>query len=664
MVMKKIFAVLFLIAVAACMLVLPASAETIEGWAENSPAMASIIAYVETVTDESSEAYIPPEARVVLFDSDGTLIGERYPTYSDQCMLVQRLLHDDTAESNGEDATFAAELEKAYLNHEPLPDSPRSTAQMAAESFKGYTVEEYTAYVQKFLEQPVPGFVGMTYGERFFVPMAELVKYLDAHDFQVFICSGTERIFLREMIADTLGEWIPPYRVIGSTFSLTATGQGETADRSYTYAPEDQVLLEGNMIFKNLKMAKVTSIVNEIGMAPVLVFGNSSGDFAMAQYALQHGGKAYMLLCDDTERDYGDEEEAAKFAAECASLGFETVSMRDEFETIYPEGVRKAAENTPALLSEYWTEGSEAASDINEYLLAVTDEASPDYIPEEDRIAVFDLDGTLMCETYPFCFEYMVFADYALNNAASLPEEVVAVAREITDAAGGEKPSGMSTRQAAAAAVAYRGMTMEELREIVREFKDSEAWGFTGMTRGEAYYKPMVELFEKLQENGFTVYIVTATERNIVREVIAGMLDIPPAQVIGTEYGYTATGQGDVADGDYTFQASDSIVFDGSYAGENAKTSKVDAIVREIGQQPVLAFGNSSGDLAMAVYTISGNPYRSAAYMVLADDEAREFGSAESAAQNAAKWQDLGIGLFSMRDDFETIYGDGVEKAN
>ena len=136
----------------------------------------------------------------------------------------------------------------------------------------------------------------MTYGERLFVPMAELVKYLDAHDFQVFICSGTERIFLREMIADTLGEWIPPYRVIGSTFSLIATGQGETADRSYTYAPEDQVLLEGNMVFKNLKMAKVTSIVNEIGMAPVLVFGNSSGDFAMAQYALQHGGKAYMLL--------------------------------------------------------------------------------------------------------------------------------------------------------------------------------------------------------------------------------------------------------------------------------------------------------------------------------------------------------------------------------
>ena len=273
------------------------------------------------------------------------------------------------------------------------------------------------------------------------------------------------------------------------------------------------------------------------------------------------------------------------------------------------------ADSQPALLSEYWTEDSAAAESLNAYLLAVTDEASPDYIPVADRIAVFDLDGTLMCETYPFCFEYMVFADYALNSGSdTITDEVKAVAQEILDAAGGEKPSGMSTRQATAGAIAYQGMTMEELAEMVRAFKDSEAMGFSGLKRGDAYYKPMLELFDKLLENDFTVYIVTATERNIVREVIRGTLNIPPAQVIGTEYGYIATSQGDEADTDYTFQPADQIVFDGNYYGENAKTSKVDAIVREIGQQPVLAFGNSSGDLAMEIYTISNHPYRRAAY--------------------------------------------------
>ena len=313
-------------------------------------------------------------------------------------------------------------------------------------------------------------------------------------------------------------------------------------------------------------------------------------------------------------------------------------------------------------LGDYWTDGSEAAKSLNDYLLAVTDETSPDYIPEENRIAVFDLDGTLMCETYPFCFEYMVFSDYALNHAEEMPEDVLAVAQEIKDATGGEKPSGMSTRQASAAAIAYKGMTMPELAKVVEDFKSSEAWGFTGMTRGEAWYKPMVELFGKLQENGFTLYVVSATERNIVRQVVAGTLNIPPSHVIGTEYGYTATNQGDEADADYTFQPDDKIVFDGNYFGENAKTSKVDAIVREIGRQPVLAFGNSSGDLAMEVYTISGNPYRSAAYMVLADDAEREYGDPDGAAEKKESYEKMGLRTISMRDDFRTIYGDGVMK--
>lgn len=315
-----------------------------------------------------------------------------------------------------------------------------------------------------------------------------------------------------------------------------------------------------------------------------------------------------------------------------------------------------------AMLTDYWTEDSGSAGSINDYLLAVTDETSPDYIPEENRIAVFDLDGTLMCETYPFCFEYMVFADYALNHSEEMPEDVLAVAQEIVDATGGEKPSGMSSRQAAAAATAYKGMTMAELAKVVEDFKSSDAWGFTGMTRGEAWYRPMVELFETLRENGFSVYVVTATERNIVRQVISGTLDIPPSHVIGTEYGYTATNQGEEADADYTFQSEDRIVFDGNYYGENAKTSKVDAIVREIGQQPVLAFGNSSGDLAMEVYTISGNPFRSAAYMVLADDSEREYGDPGDAAKKKASYEEMGIGTISMRDDFRTIYGDDVMK--
>ena len=310
-----------------------------------------------------------------------------------------------------------------------------------------------------------------------------------------------------------------------------------------------------------------------------------------------------------------------------------------------------------------WSRDAAAKTAIMDYIAAITDETSESYIPADDRIAVFDLDGTLMCETYPRCFEYMVFVDFALNNPDYTPaEDVLAVAREIVDTRWQEKPSGISTRQAAAAAVAYAGMTPAELGDYVKGFMASEAEGFTGMTRGEAFYRPMVELVNYLRDNGFTIYIVTATERNIVRAIVKDTLGIAPAYVIGTEYGYTATGQGNTADGDYTFQATDKVVFDGTYYGENAKMSKVDAIVREIGQQPVLAFGNSSGDVAMCAYVVTDNPYPALSYIVLADDEVREWGSYESAQAKIAGYIAQGIGTISMRDEFATIYGDGVEK--
>ena len=318
-------------------------ARTIPYWTADSPSMGSIVSFVESITDEKSASFVPEEKRIAVFDMDGTLYGELFPTYFDECLLLHRLLHDESYQASPEDRAWAQTAENALLCGEPEPDSPRSSAQMAAEAFQGFSLEEYRAYVRSFMAEPVAGFENMTYAEGFYLPVVALVQYLAEHGFTVFISSGSERSLARELIADELGEWIPPYRVIGSTFSLEATGQGEQEGRKYTYAPDDQVLLEGNLIQKNQKMNKVVTIVDEIGAAPLLVFGNSSGDLSMAQYAVQHGGRAYMLLCDDPERDYGDLEAAASFAETCRLLGFETVSMRDEFETIYKTDARKTA---------------------------------------------------------------------------------------------------------------------------------------------------------------------------------------------------------------------------------------------------------------------------------------------------------------------------------
>lgn len=315
--------------------------DSIAYWKADSPTMASVISFVASVTDENSEDYVPENKRIAVFDMDGTLYGELFPTFFDESLLLHRLLHDESCQVSKEDLAWAKEAEEALLSGQPKPDSPRSGAQMAAEAFSGFTVEEYRAYVREFMKTPVAGFENMTYGEGFYLPMVELVKYLYEHGFTVFISSGSERSLARELIEDTLGEWIPPYHVIGSTFSLEASGQGDKEGRKYTYTQEDKVLLEGNLVRKNQKMNKVVTIIDEIGVSPILVFGNSSGDLSMAEYAVQHGGKAYMLLCDDTVRDFGNLETAEAFAEECCELGFETVSMRDEFETIYKKDAAK-----------------------------------------------------------------------------------------------------------------------------------------------------------------------------------------------------------------------------------------------------------------------------------------------------------------------------------
>ena len=336
--------------------------DTIPYWTEDSQAAASIMDYVESVCDRDADSYVAPEDRIVVFDFDGTLYGELYPVYFDTCLFLHRALHDETFQAPEDILEYAKEMEEAVYQHLPEPKSDRSTAQTCAECFKGMPYEEYRAYIRDFMTTPAYGFEGMTYSEGFYKPMTALVQYLKDHEFTIFISSGSERTEVRELIQDHLDEWIPADRVIGSTFSLEASGQGEENGRKYTYQADDEVILEGNLTVKNQKCNKVFSIINEIGKTPILVFGNSSGDLAMGQYTVQNGGKGYMLLCDDTERDYGDLEIAEKFAGECEEIGLETVSMKNDFATIYGDDVKKVREE-PAV-------GTEAAEETEELTLA------------------------------------------------------------------------------------------------------------------------------------------------------------------------------------------------------------------------------------------------------------------------------------------------------
>jgi hypothetical protein len=169
---------------------------------------------------------------------------------------------------------------------------------------------------------------------------------------------------------------------------------------------------------------------------------------------------------------------------------------------------------------------------------------------------------------------------------------------------------------------------------------------------------------EYLQDNDFTCYVVSGSDRFICRTFIEGMLDIPYANIIGMDVQLAASKQGDEDPLNYVFTAEDSVVRTDKLLVKNLKTNKVLQIAQDIGMQPVLSFGNSSGDVSMHNYTINNNPFRSAAFMLIADDSERDYGSAERVQPLKEKWEASGYTVISMANDWKTIYGENVVKTN
>lgn len=340
--MKK----MMLLILALALLTLPAWAqgETIENWAADSPTMQSIVAFVSESVDESAPGYIPVEDRVAVFDMDGTLYGERFPTYFNDWLYINRALHDDSYQAPEELRAFAQAWEDKVLRGVPMEDFDALERELGPQLYAGLTADEYADVVRRFKAMDVWGFEVMTYGEAYFQPMVSLVKYLREHDYAVYIVSATYRDAVRVMTEGVLDEYIPYDRVIGTDLKYVASGDAARDSMFYELTSGDELVIAGELFLKNQKTNKAAMIQQEIGRVPVLAFGNSTGDFSMATYTLsneKYAGRAYMLLCDDTGRDYGDPEAAAAFRAKCEANGFYTVSERDEFAALYPAGARK-----------------------------------------------------------------------------------------------------------------------------------------------------------------------------------------------------------------------------------------------------------------------------------------------------------------------------------
>ena len=218
-------------------------------------------------------------------------------------------------------------------------------------------------------------------------------------------------------------------------------------------------------------------------------------------------------------------------------------------------------------------------------------------------------------------------------------------------------------KHALAAAKAYAGMTLAEFDAYVKAYAALPANGFNGMTYGQSFYKPMLEVFDYLKAKGFTFYVVSGSDRFICRALVEA-IGIEPNRVIGMDVKLHSTSQGTVEGVNYTMGKEEDLVRTDELIIKNLKTNKVLQITQEIGKVPVLSFGNSGGDCSMHNFCLSNTEHRSAAFMLIADDDARDHANREKALTLGQQWRDAGYHVISMRDDFKTIYGEGVTKTD
>lgn len=280
-------------------------------------------------------------------------------------------------------------------------------------------------------------------------------------------------------------------------------------------------------------------------------------------------------------------------------------------------------------------------------------EASAD-IPERERLACFDNDGTLWVER-PDYVQLDFFVD-ALGRAvaedpdlAGRPEYAALLARDVT--AIGEL--GLP-RIAVALNELFDGMSPELFTTRVRAFMTDARHPGLGRPFGSLVYQPMLELIDELRRRSFSIAVVTGGGTEFVRAVSDELYGVPPEAVVGTliEYDY-------VVDGDRPALRRTTRVV----GGANEGAAKVVNIQTQLGRRPVLAAGNSDGDAEMLAWVGSG-PGPSLSLLVHHDDAGREFdysGHSVSLSATAPVLDTasrLGWTVVSIATDWDRVFPD------
>ena len=296
----------------------------------------------ETATRQAIEDFVgrtargvPPEERVAVFDNDGTLWCEK-PMPIELGFVLQRLAemaHEDASLRDRQPWQSAYERDYGWLGgvvtkHYAGDDSEVKVLMGGLlQAFAGRTVDDYAAAAGAFVRDGEHPTLGRKFSGCVYLPMVELLGYLQDNGFMNYIASGGDRDFMRPITQEAYG--IPPERVIGSSSGLRYEHSDDGGH--VVYLAEPDVFDDGP--------AKPVRIWSRIGRRPILAVGNSNGDVPMLHFAGEPSRPALRLLVlhDDGEREF-DYTTGAELALEQAKAGgWTVVSMRNDWDRVFPE---------------------------------------------------------------------------------------------------------------------------------------------------------------------------------------------------------------------------------------------------------------------------------------------------------------------------------------
>ena len=295
----------------------------LSSWSDG-PAKSTIVDFVARVTADGGPDYVAPEARIAVFDNDGTLWCEK-PIYIQLDFLLRRFKEQAEADPSlrdkqpykaaySGDLTWLGETVTKHYQGDDTDLKPLVAAILTA--YHEINVEEHASHITAFFAEAKHPTLGRSYLECGYAPMVELLRYLEANEFTNYIVSGGGRDFMRPITGPLYG--IPPERVVGSSVGLVYRD-------GHLYTTAQPEFLDDGPI-------KPTRLWSRIGRRPIFAAGNSNGDIEMLEFT--HGLRL-LVLHDDGDREFDYVAGAERALERAESQSWTVASMKNDWTTVF-----------------------------------------------------------------------------------------------------------------------------------------------------------------------------------------------------------------------------------------------------------------------------------------------------------------------------------------